>query len=353
MQLVRVARFLGLSTLALSLTAGSLGSVRMSAAHAHAAESGSLVFYSAQGYDSAMAKAYGKASGTSVLLTDDSTGNILAKITAEQNNPHWDVVWFDGDATMQTLDNQGLLLKWTPANLKNYTALGSSLVAPDHAFFPTGITAAGVIVYNTKKLSPAQAPKDWADLLKPAFKNQVAENDPAFSGPAFPYISGQMLRQGGHSLTKGEAFFQALKADGLKIFQTNDPTLHSVETGVREVGIIQDSAYYAVAATGAPVGIVYPKSGVTVLPGVVAINARSKHRAAAEAFVNYILSQTGQNVMLHDPNDSDSFYTPIIKGVTALPGVKTQSVNYQRLDFMWAGQNATTIKTWFHNNIVQ
>jgi len=95
-------------------------------------------------------------------------------------------VWFDGDATMQTLDNQGLLLKWTPANLKNYTPLGSSLVAPDHAFFSTGIIAAGVIVYDTKKLSPAQAPKDWTDLRKPAFKNQVAENDPAFSGPPSP-----------------------------------------------------------------------------------------------------------------------------------------------------------------------
>ncbi|HXT38042.1 MAG TPA: hypothetical protein VN837_20895 [Chloroflexota bacterium] len=87
MQPIRVARFLGFSTLALSLAAGSLGSVRPSAAHAHLAASGSLVLYSAQGYDSAMAKAYGKASGTSVLLTDDSTGNILAEITAEQNNP--------------------------------------------------------------------------------------------------------------------------------------------------------------------------------------------------------------------------------------------------------------------------
>jgi ABC-type Fe3+ transport system substrate-binding protein len=56
----------------------------------------------------------------------------------------------------------------------------------------------------------------------------------------------------------------------------------------------------------------------------VAINARSKHLAAAESFVNYILSQTGQHVMIHDPNDSDSFYTPIIKGVSALPGVKIQ-----------------------------
>ena len=169
---------------------------------AHSAR-GTLVFYSAQGYDSAMARAFQKVSGTRVLLTDDSTGNILAKIEAERNNPHWDVVWFDGDATMQGLDDEGQLLKWTPANIKTYTPLGRSLFSADHAFFPTGVTAAGVIIYNTRKLSAARVPKDWSDLLKPQFKNQVAENDPAYSGPAFPLIAGMMLRLGG--LAKGEA----------------------------------------------------------------------------------------------------------------------------------------------------
>jgi iron(III) transport system substrate-binding protein len=99
--------------------------------------------------------------------------------------------------------------------------------------------------------------------------------------------------------------------------------------------------------------VVYPPSGVTVLPGVVAINARSTHLAAAKAFVEYILSQAGQSVMIHDPNDSDSFYTPIITGVTALPGRKTTGITWQRLDYTWAGTHATAIKTWFHNNIVQ
>jgi len=320
----------------------------------HAADS--LVLYSAQGYDSAMSKAYTKASGTKVLLTDDSTGNLLAKISAERNNPHWDVAWFDGDATMQTLDDQGLLYKWSPANAKNYTTLGRSLIPPDRAFYPTGVTAAGVIVYNTRKLSASQAPTDWSTLLAPRFKGQVAENDPAYSGPAFPLIAGMYLRLGGtgNGIAKGEAYYRALKANGLHIFQTNDPTLHNVETGALSVGIVQDSAYYAAKLTGnPPIGVVYARSGVTVLPGVVAINARSKHLQAAEAFVNYILSRTGQNVMLHDPNDSDSYYTPIVAGVSALPGRQTKGITFQRLDYKWAGAHATDIKTWFHANVVQ
>lgn len=311
----------------------------------------SITLYSAQGYDAATASAYPKATGVGVKLIDDSTGNIIARIEAERNNPHWDVAWFDGDATMQALNDQGILLKWTPKSLANYTALGASLVPMDHAFFPTGVTAAGVMVYNTKKLSAAQAPKDWSDLLKAQFKNAVAENDPAYSGPAYPLISGMMLRMGG--LAKGEAYYTALKANGVKIFQTNDPTLNSVETGARTIAIVQDSAFYAAKAAGAPLAAVYATSGVTVLPGVIAINAKSKHLAAAEAFVNWILSQAGQKVMVHDPNDSDSYFTPIIKGVAALPGRRTTGINWQHLDYVWAGAHATAIKTWFHNHIVQ
>jgi len=318
---------------------------------AHSAASDSIVFYSAQGYDIPMGKAFQKASGITVKTTDDSTGPLVARITAERNNPHWDVVWFDGDSTMQSLDDLNLLYKWTPANVKNYTSLGTSLIPTDHAFYPTGVTAAGIITYNTRKLSPAQAPKDWSDLTTPRFKGAVAMNDPAYSGPTYPMIAGMLQRDGG--ITSGESYFTRLKDNGLKIFQTNDPTINSVETGARLAAIVQDSAYYAAKATGAPVGVVYPKSGVTVLPGEVAINARSKHLKAAEAFVNYILSQTGQNVMVHDPKDSDSYFVPIVTGVTALPGRQTAGINFQRLNYKYAGAHENEIKAWFHTHIVQ
>src|SRR5579863_1767685 len=65
-----------------------------------------LTLYSAQGYDSDAAKAFQQQTGITTKLVDDSTGNILAKISAEGSNPQWDVAWFDGNVTMQTLDDQ-------------------------------------------------------------------------------------------------------------------------------------------------------------------------------------------------------------------------------------------------------
>ena len=48
-----------------------------------------LVVYSAQGYDSAMTKAFTKATGIPVKLDDNSTGPLLTQIEASKNNPNW------------------------------------------------------------------------------------------------------------------------------------------------------------------------------------------------------------------------------------------------------------------------
>ena len=102
-----------------------------------ASSAGTLVFYSAQGYDSAMAKAFQKESHITVSLLDSNTGNLLAKIAAERNNPQWDVVWFDGDATMQTLNIRASSTNGPPPTSRTTRRSARSLIPADHAFFPT------------------------------------------------------------------------------------------------------------------------------------------------------------------------------------------------------------------------
>ncbi len=334
-----------------STTAASSGTPS-SSSQAACNKSTGITLYSAQGYDSDAAKAFQRQTGITVNLVDDSTGNLLAKIAAEGNNPQWDAVWFDGNVTMQSLDDQGLLLKWNSPNINNYTQLGASNVPSDHAYYPTGITAAGAIVYNTKHVPAAGLPQDWSDLLKPAYKNLMAENDPAFSGPAYPFIAGVSQVLGGEA--QGKQFFTSLKANGDKIFQTNDPTLNSVETGAREFAIIQDSAYYAAVKAGQPLGIIYPTSGVAALPSEIGISAHAPHVACAEQFVNWLLSSAGQTVMTHhDPTDGDTYFVEIIQGITPVVTRQTTGINFVNLNVpMWAGVE-TEYKQWFHTNIVQ
>ncbi len=311
-----------------------------------------LTLYSAQGYDSDAAKAFKQQTGIAAKLVDDSTGNLLAKIAAEGNNPQWDVAWFDGNVTMKTLDDQNQLLKWHASSVSNLTTLGSQYVAQDESYYPTGLTTVGAIAYNTKHIPAAGLPKDWKDLLSPAYKNLIAMNDPAFSGPTYPLIAGVAQIMG--SEDKGKQYFSQLKANGLKNFQTNDPTMNSVETGSREFGIVQDSIIYSAIKAGQPIGIIYPTSGVVGLPGVIGIAAHGKHQACAQQFVNWVLSSAGQTVMTHhDPTDGDTYFIPVIKDVTPVVKRQLTGINYINLNIpQWAGVEAE-YKQWFHANIVQ
>jgi len=313
--------------------------------------SGTLVLYAAVGYDQDVANLFQKQTGIQVKLSDLSTGPLVAKITAERNNPQWDLAWFDGSVTMLNLDQQGYLYHYMSPSMNHYNPLGRGLVPANHAFYPTGVTAAGAIAYNKKLIGNTPLPTRWADLTKPMYRDQLAENDPAFSGPAFPFIAGIMQDFGG--VQPGEQFFQRLHANGDRIFQTNDFTIKAVETGARKFGIVQDSAVYGEIAAGQSLGIIYPKPGVTTLPSVIGIDQHAPHLKLAKRFVTWLLSrQGGQHAMVtHDLKDGDSYFKPVIRGVVGHRH-DPANITFLRLNDTFYARRADTIKSWFHSNIV-
>jgi iron(III) transport system substrate-binding protein len=327
-----------------------LGAVAVTGA-AMAAAPQKLIFYSAQGYDASEATAFQKATGIQVELSDMSTGPLLAKVDAERQNPQWDVIWFDGNEPMANFDAEGMLLKnYDPANLKNYSKLGLSLLPADHAYFPTGLTAAGVIIYSTKSVPAKDAPTTWNSLLKPFFKNGVGMNNPAISGPTYPIVAGIMDQMG---TAGGEAFFKGLKANGLLISATNGVTLQALLDGRIKAAIVQDSAARALVQAGDAVKVVYPSTGVVALPSDIAINAKAPDMAAAKEFVNFVLSSEGQKVMQQEKQaGADSLFEPVTKGLIK-PIIARGGVKWLYLNATTWGAKEASIVTWFTDNVVR
>lgn len=311
-----------------------------------------LVFYSAEGFDSDIAKAFQKKTGIKVKMVDMSTGPLLAKVQAEKDNPQWDVAWFDGPSSMQSLDNQGMLYKgYTPANTKNYTSLGKKMVPKDHAFFPVTVTAADAIGYNTKLVkNNSDLPQDWSDLTKSKYKGAFAMNNPSISGPTYPAVYGLMNMQGG--ISQGKTFFKNLKANGMHIYDSNGPTLQNLEKGNVKYAIAQDSAIIEEMKAGKPVKIIYPKSGVTTLSSNIGIDKKSKHLAAAKKFVNYVLSVEGQKVC-SQAKTGDANFKSIIQGAPGRQGIRPSGITWHALDPVAGAQHENAIKQWFNQNIVQ
>jgi iron(III) transport system substrate-binding protein len=309
-----------------------------------------LVVYSAQGYDSAMTKAFTKATGIPVKLDDNSTGPLLTQIEASKNNPNWGLLWVDGATAFAGLDTQGLLLKGFEPNV-TFDSLGTASMPSDKSYTPTGVTLMGIVAYNKTKVP--NPPATWQALLSSTWKGQVGMNDPSQSGPTFPLIAGVMNYLGG--VSAGEQYFSTLKSNGLVIHPTNGPTLQALTSGQINLALVQSSAAIGATFTDKTIGIKY-LSPATLLPSAIGIDAKAPaaEQAEAEKFIEFVLSPAGQQVMQTGDPTGDSLYYPVVQGVNplsslpSLASVKTQTIN----PYTWGPQEAT-INTWFDSNIVR
>jgi iron(III) transport system substrate-binding protein len=309
-----------------------------------------LFVYSAQGYDSAMTKAFTKATGIPVKLDDNSTGPLLTQIEASKNNPNWGLLWVDGPTAFAGLDTQGLLLKGFEPKV-SWNSLGTASLPADKSYTPTGVTLVAAVTYNKAKVK--NPPTTWQALLSPQWKGQVGMDDPSQSGPTYPFIAGMMNYLGG--VSKGEQYFSSLKSNGLVIHPTNGPTLQALTSGQINLALVQSSAGIGAVLADKNLGIEYLKP-ITLLPSAIGIDAKAPaaEQKEAEKFITFVLSAAGQKVMQSGDPTGDSLYYPVLQGVSPLPALPslptadTQTIN----PYTWGPQEGT-INTWFDSNIVR
>lgn len=308
-----------------------------------------LLVYSAQGYSPNGVAAFSKETGIPAKLVEDSTGPLLARIQAEKANPQWGLLWVDGNEAFAALDKQGMLKQGL--EIPTLTETGESLVPADKSFAPTGMTTACTMIYNSKAVS--SPPTSWQQLLDAKWKGKIGMNNPAVSGPTFPCVAGLMNYLG--SRAKGEEFIEKLKANGLHVSEANSDTLHLLETGQIDIGLIQSSAAIGAASKVPTLKVGYlPKE--TLLPSVIGIDAKVSPEIQEEAqkFLTWVYSSAGQHQMqIGDPH-GDSLYWPVVPGVkplSLLPELSTLSTQTVE-PYKWGAEEAG-VNNWFNSHIAQ
>ncbi|HLI59868.1 MAG TPA: extracellular solute-binding protein [Solirubrobacteraceae bacterium] len=308
-----------------------------------------LLVYSAQGYDHNTVAAFQKATGIPTKLVDDSTGPLLARIQAEKANPQWGLLWVDGATAFASLDRQNLLQRHLRIPAMN--AAGRSVVPSDRSFVPTGLTMACTIIYNTRAIS--HPPTSWQQLLSGRYAGKIGMNDPAVSGPTYPCVAGMMNLMGG--VSGGESYLKQLHAAGLKISQTNGDTLHLLQTGQIDIGLIQSSAAIGAALATHELKVAYlPKE--TVLPSAIGVDAKAPaaERAEAQRFIDFVFSRAGQHQMQTGDPTGDSLFWPTAANTRPLPALPSfTSISHQTINPYTWGTREPSIDTWFTNNIVR
>lgn len=254
-----------------------------------AASAADLVVYSSApaSLAKALAAGYAKQSGQQVDLYTASTGKVMARLAAEAAQPHADVVILADWTAGLALADQGMVLPYRPdAVLKK---LRPQINAPG-PFLPVGADVVGIVV-NTHLVSAKQAPQDWSDLAQAQWKGQLTMPDPTLSGTASDFLIAYLAHEG----QKGWDWLDQIKANGCIWPGPNATALRPVEMGERSV-MIAGVGHTALKAklAGNSLDLIFPRSGVLLIPRPIIVMKSSHQPAAAERFVDFAMSEAGQ-----------------------------------------------------------
>ncbi|MFE5321278.1 extracellular solute-binding protein [Paenibacillus sp. NPDC056579] len=299
-------------------------------------------------FDEIIGPMFEKASGYKLNIVSGNGAEIMSRIEAEKGNPHWDVVWMDAMPSIHQLGKNGQLLEgWSPKNVDGLTDFAKKLIPANKSYYATGAHAASVLIYNTKAIDAAKAPKTWSDLSKPEFKNIVGMADPAVAAPAYPFVAWFFNNQG---MDGGKKYFDSVLANGVKVYPKNPNVSTALTGGEIKVAALQESNAYIMKNKKEPVEIVWPEEGAPASVRVAAIQKQTKKMDAAKAFVEFILDPKTQQELID--KGEESYFEPSAKGVTAK---KDRAANAKLVvaDPEWAASHEAEIKTWFADKAVK
>ncbi len=184
-----------------------------------------------------------------------------------------------------------------PYKVSTWTTIPNSAKDPDGFWYGDYY---GVLAFEINADIVKELPQDWADLLKPAYKNAVAlGGDPRTSNQGIQGVFAAGLSGAGGNIDKaGEAglkFFADLNKAGNLVPVTG--RVASLAQGTTPIIIRWD--YNALTdrdtLKGNPkVEVVVPKTGVVAGVYVQAISAYAPHPNAAKLWMEYLYSDEGQ-----------------------------------------------------------
>lgn len=251
----------------------------------------------------------------SVEIFRSGTEEVISRflLEAEKGSPQADVLLVADAPTFELLKSRNLLEPYCSPEAK---AIAATYYDPDCHYFGTKILAT-VIVYNTAKAQPVDS---WAALAQVP-EGQLVMPSPTYSGAA-AYNLGVITR----TPALGWEWYEALKKNKTVLVQGNGAVARNVASGEQSYGMVVDFLAIRSRNEGSPVEVVYPKEGVPVITEPVGIVKGTPNLEAAQAFVDFLLSQKGQEVaagMGYMPLRQD--VTPP-KGFPALSELKILSV---------------------------
>ena len=259
-----------------------------------------------------MLQEFETATGIKVNFLRFSSGEALARVIAEKNNPRVDVLFGGPVETFAAGVKEGVFEAYTPpaaavlpARFKSADGMWTA-IADDPLVFMT----------NRKFLAEnkLQPPASWDDLLHPAYKNMLQMADARTSGTAVTRIFS-VLEVNGRDEDKAFAYMKRLRPNIQLYTKSGGGGTLPVGLGQAGGGIFFIVDALDTKAKGYDVAISFPKEGIGTAAEAIALLKGAKNPVAGKKLIDWATSAQMQLL----------FAKHKINFVPAHPDVKTEA----------------------------
>jgi len=253
------------------------------------------------------------------------SADVTTRAVEEYSANRHDVDVLEANTFVGPLKDKGIVRKYISSESANY---------PDKAKDPDG-TSVSVresprgFGFNTKVISREQAPKTWQDLLDPKWKGKIA-------------IGGDdtLTRYVGFWMeTQGEDYVQKLAAQNPTILHVSIRAIADmVASGEQPLSAtINEAHVQAIRAKGGTIDWI-PPDPVDSIVTQIGLASQAPHPNAALLFIDFVLSQQGQQIYMKGGYDSsrtglaptgDKAFNPFY--VDSVPNLAEKSKQWEQL----------------------
>ncbi|HIR21884.1 MAG TPA: ABC transporter substrate-binding protein [Candidatus Aphodousia faecalis] len=296
-------------------------------------------------YASQIFAQFTKDTGIKVNFLRFSTGEALARLTAEKGNPQVDVL-LGGPADMYAAGvTEGILEAYRPANSD---AISSAYRDPNNYWTGIGLIPLCFLT-NTKFLekNKMQAPTKWADLLDPRYKNNLQMADARTSGTATERIYSLVKVMGEDEAFK---FQKAMNANVQMYTKSGAGGAMPIATGQCASGIFYIVDALDIQQQGYPVTITYPEDGVSFGIEATGVVKGGKNNAEAKKFVDWVTSKKFAEFIVANKIN----YVPTRNDVkTSNPILDLTKIKTISVDVTWKGEKRKEFTQRWINEVIK
>ena len=231
-----------------------------------------------------------------VEILNKGTPAGMAYVREQAAGSRPEIFWASAPDAFEVLSSEKLLAKVDPGVAGIPEKVGSYPINDPEGFFRGQALAGYGLMWNTRYLQAHKlpAPKEWADLTKPVYHGHVATSSPSRSGTT--HLTFETILQG-EGWDKGWNQILQIAGNCASITERSFGVPDGVQNGQFGIGLVVDFFGLAAKNSGFPTDFAYP-SVTAIVPANIALIAGAKSPEAGKRFVQFTLSEEGQQLLL-------------------------------------------------------